>query len=435
MVQIQPVDAPNSVATPSDTGVDYRLLASIVAFAVGLRVVWAWLVPVVPVSDSMAYDAFARTLVEHGVFGWNADSPLAFWPPGTTFLHALIFYLFGSGYTGIVVLNILLSAGVIITTYRVADRYHGARIATATTLLIALWPTLVMYPTILASELPFLFFTILALDIWTSPKGGILWRAIGAGLVLGFASLVRPLALLLPFIYTACCIAQQGFTLREVLRQAQILVVVGILMAIVIAPWTWRNYQLFGEPVLISTNGSVTLWMGNAPGTDGRHMELPEDVAHLPENERARVLGDRAREYIREDPAAFVLRSLRKLLLLYNNESTGVGWNHMGIAETFGAGAVTPLKRLTQVTWAGIFLLALLGLVILLRRKGLLQTIYSPIVMTILYYSAVHSVVVSQERYHLGFASQIAILSAIGMVALKDAYRARQPHVNEMDAQ
>ena len=434
MVSEERVDGLNSVVNPAPNSVDYKLLAGIVAIAVALRVVWAWLVPVMPVSDSMAYDAFARTLAEHGVFGWNPNDPLAFWPPGTSFLHAPIFYLFGTGYTGIVALNILLSAGIIITTYRVAERYHGARIATDTALLIALWPTLLMYPTVLASELPFLFFTILALDIWTSPKGGILWRATAAGLVLGFASLVRPLALLLPFIYAACCIAQQGFALREISRQAQVLVVAGVAMTILIAPWTWRNYQLFGEPVLISTNGSITLWMGNAPGTDGRHMEVPEDVAHLPENERARVLGERAREYIRNDPTAFVLRSLKKLVLLYNNESTGVGWNHLGIAESFGANAVTPLKRFTQLTWAGIFLLALLGLAILLRRKGLLQTIYSPIVMTILYYSAVHSVVVSQERYHLGFASQIAILSAIGMVALRDAYRARQSHFNDENA-
>ena len=435
MVPEESLGALNSGATQASHSVDYKLLAAIVAFAVALRIMWAWLVPVMPVSDSMAYDAFARTLAAHGVFGWNPESPLAFWPPGTTFLHAPIFHLFGTGYTGIVALNILLSAGIIITTYRVAERDHGARIATATALLIALWPTLVMYPTILASELPFLFFTILALDIWTAPKGAILWRAIGAGLVLGFASLVRPLALLLPFIYAACCITQHGFALREVLRQAQILVVVGVAMAIVIAPWTWRNYQLFGEPVLISTNGSVTLWMGNTPGTDGRHKELPGDVAHLPENERAHVLGERARKYISDDPTAFVLRSLRKLVLLYNNESTGVGWNQLGIAESFGAGAVTPLKRFTQVTWAGIFLFALLGLVVLLRRKGLLPTLYSPIVMTILYYSAVHSVVVSQERYHLGFASQIAILSAIGMVALKDAYWARRSDVNHKESQ
>lgn len=401
-------------------------LNQVMVLAVALRLIWAWWVPMIPVSDGAAYDAFARTLVQHGTFGWVASQPTAFWPPGTTFLHASLYALFGFRYEPIIAMNIALSVGIIWVTARLAARFWSQRVAVLSALILAVWPTLVMYPTILASELPFLMLTLLALDLWTHPKLKLPQKALLAGLILGFAALVRPQALLLPLVYATGLLLSARSSLATLLDQARCVAVAGIVMAIVIAPWTWRNFQLYGEPVLISTNGGITFWMGNTPGTDGRYMVVPDRYSHLPENERAHVLAQEAKAYILQDPAAFAVRAVRKLLILYTNESVGVGWNSPGIRQTFGETWEHRLKRLTQGSWALICLLAATGFWSSLKQIGLTATLFSPLVLSILYFTAIHMVVVSQDRYHLAFAGHWAILAALGVAHLADWLRQRK---------
>ncbi|MBA4265997.1 MAG: hypothetical protein C0453_13015 [Comamonadaceae bacterium] len=409
----------------SDTSgaVSTKHLIWILLIALGLRLIWAWWIPVMPVSDGAAYDAFARTLVDHGVFGWTAAEPTAFWPPGTTFIHAALYWAFGVNYLPIVVVNIGLSLGLIVICARLADRFWGPRVAMLTAWILALWPTLVMYPTILASELPFLVLTLLSLDVWTNEKIRPLHKGWMAGLLLGFAALVRPQALLLPLLFAFCAVTSAGMAWAAIRSQFRLLIAAGVIMAVVIAPWTWRNFQLYGEPVLISTNGGITLWMGNTPGTDGSYMIVPEAFDALPENERARVLGQQAKEYIQQDPVGFLTRAVRKVVILYTNESVGVGWNVDGIRQALGEPWVNVLKRFTQVTWALILALALAGFWAAVRQQGVFRTLTSPITLSILYFTAIHAVVVSQERYHLAFAGQLAILAGLGAALISDRLR------------
>lgn len=410
-----------------------KSLSLLIVLALTLRLIWAWFVPVIPFSDGEAYDAFARTLVQHGTFGWTAGEPTSFWPPGTTFLHAALFAIFGIRYEPIVAMNIALSLGIVWVTARLAARFWGQKAAVLSALILAVWPTLVMYPTILASELPFLFLTLLALDIWSQSRRGFTSRGLMAGLVLGLAALVRPQALLLPLVYAAGLLLTTRGSPRALIDQLRCIAVAGVVMALVIAPWTWRNFQLYGEPVLISSNGGVTLWIGNSPGTDGRFRDLPDEYYRLPENERARVLGQEARNYIFQDPAGFAVRAVKKLLYLYTNESVGVGWNSPGIRQAFGEAWELRLKRLTQVTWAMICVLAAAGIWSALRSTGVAKTLLSPIMLCILYFTAIHMIVVSQERYHLAFAGQWAIFAALGVAQLtawRQSRNAAQPHAS-----
>src|SRR5438046_917983 len=46
------------------------------------------------------------------------------------------------------------------------------------------------------------------------------------------------------------------------------------------APWAVRNYQTFGEPILVSDSAWLHLWMGNNPGATGAEMDNADmDVA------------------------------------------------------------------------------------------------------------------------------------------------------------
>lgn len=127
---------------------------------------------------------------------------------------------------------------------------------------------------------------------------------------------------------------------------------------------------------------------------------------------------------MQQDPVGFLIRGVRKIVILYTNESVGVGWNAEGIKQALGEPWVNGLKRFTQLTWALILALALVGFGAAVRQQGWLRTLTSPVTLSILYFTAIHSVMVSQERYHLAFAGQIAILAALGAALISDRLRA-----------
>lgn len=402
----------------ADRDAPLRALLGLVALALAVRVVWALLVPVAPESDGLAYDSFARTMAQHGIFGWTKDEPFAFWPPGTSMVYAALYLLFGFDYTSIVVFNLALGVALVVCTVRVATRFYGSRVGLWSGAVIALWPTMIMLTTLLVSELLFLVLTLAALDLWTQPSRRFAWRALMAGVLLGAATLVRPIAMLLPLVFAGALWLQAGLDRREFAAQALRAVVASVAMACVIAPWTWRNYQLYGAFIPVSTNGGVTLWMGNAPESDGYMIDLPPDVRHLNDYQTNLVLGARAREYIAADPLGFVLRSAKKLVYLYNNESIAAHWNSGGIEHRFGKGTVPLFKRFTQLTWAAIFLAAIAGTWIAMRLHGVSRIVTSPMLAMGAYFSVVHAVVLTGDRYHLVAAGAVASLAGFALAAI-----------------
>ena len=395
-----------------------RQITWILLLAITLRLVWMAFVEIVPVSDSHAYDVFARNLVDHAVYGWTPDRPFAFWPPGTSFLYAAVYRMFGKQFFSIALLNIALSCALIVTAARIASRFYNDRVSVFTAVILAVWPTLIMFTTVLASELPFLFLTIGALDVWTSEERSWSLRGVFAGLLLGAASLVRPLALALPFVYAGSVTLGAVRFRKEALKQTALGLVCVAVMVAVIAPWTWRNYRLYGEPVLISTNGGATLWMGNAPGSDGGYLDIPDRMQGLNDNESNKLLGEEAKQLILNDPIGFVRRSFVKLARLYDNESIGVAWNKDGIEKKFGAFALTLFKRITQTSWFMILSLAAFGMYLCFRLEGWRKALFSPVAASIIFFSATNSIIVSQDRYHLAFAAQIAMLAGIASARL-----------------
>ena len=401
------------------TGVSQRRLLGVLLLAMTLRIVWACAIPVVPVSDSNAYDTFARTLAESGVFGWNKNEPFAFWPPGTSMIYSVVYRVFGVQYLPIVVLNVLLSIGIIVSTMRWACRFGGPRCSLFAGLVLAVWPTLVLFTTVLASELPFMLLVTVAFDLWTLERGRPWRRALVAGALLGAAAMVRPVALALPALIAFSCAVQGRIGMSRLLEQGRMWIVAMLALACLVAPWAWRNYVLYNHVALISTNGGTTLWMGNAPGTTGEYMDPPDWALKLNDYERDQELGRIAREQIRADPFGFLRLSGRKLIWLYNHESIGVVWNEPGIEQEFGVGAVRPLKGLTHASWALIVLAAAWGAVALFTSRGVRRALFDPLIISVIFYSAVHAAIVSQDRYHLEFAPQMAILAGLGLASVR----------------
>ena len=382
------------------------------AVAFVLRLAWAVSIPVIPVSDSVAYDSFARVLTEYGVYGWKPEEPSAYWPVGTSAIYGLIYLIFGHHFTPIVVLNIALGVGIVALTMWLGRVFFDSTTAIIAGALMAIWPSQVFYVTILGSELPFTFLVMLGVAAWSNQDKSTSYRALSSGLVFAGAAYVRPVALLLPIVLWLSALPSW----QKLRQQFPTMVVAMFAMAIIITPWAARNTKLFGHFVLLSTNGGVTLWMGNNPLTDGGYMPDPAFVAPLNEYERDRVLGDEAKRYIVEHPVAFVIRSFKKAILLHLNETIAVHWNAEGIKQRMGEGAIFPFKLLTQGYWTSVLLLGLGGLGIMLRERGVMRTLAHPVVLIWAYFTGVYAVIIIQDRYHFPSQPFIAMLAAVAIL-------------------
>ncbi|MDO5647462.1 glycosyltransferase family 39 protein [Paracoccus sp. (in: a-proteobacteria)] len=390
----------------------------ILAAGMALRILWGLLVPVEPVSDSWAYHQFARTIVDHGVYGWTADKPSAYWAVGTSGLAALT-YLVTDGFAGIVVLNLIAGLMILTLTHHLAARWFGDRVAIWALALVAFWPNLIIFTSILSSELFFIALTLGGLFFWQRPRGHHMVNLLLAGLVWGAAAYIRPVILLVPVTLALVDLARGLRPFGITALQAAIAVLVILLVAM---PWTMRNDRVMGAPVMMSTNFGPNFWMGNHAGSHGGYTSLPPEVATMTEIERADYLKAQALSYIRENPGDALRLLGRKMVQLHNRETIGVVWNP-ALPRMIGDTGVQAAKAVATGYWFLMLAGGLAGIVVLARRRGIIAALFNPPVALWGYFTAIHVIVVAEDRYHMPSSALIAVMAAVTLAALTSKER------------
>lgn len=394
-----------------------------------LRLFWIAAVPVEPVSDSVIYATTAENIAVHGVYGISLDKPFSYWPVGTAAIYAGAYNLFGVNAASAVFINLIASMLLVYTTALLTQRWFDERAGILAAYLLAVWPSLIMFTTIYASEIFFALFVNLALLAWRPDARRWFFLALLSGAFFAAAAYVRPVALLIPFIVIGLKAIRSGRIVRPAL--AGFLVI--IATAAVIAPWSARNTALHGEFVLISTNGGPNLWMGNNPDSTGAYMPTPDYVRDLSEIDRAKRLGEDAKQYMRDHPARTAALFVRKLVDTHIRETIAVVWNAKGLERRYGEKSVTILKVVAQGYWTVLLLAGLVGVALILRNAvqagfnfAAVQFLANPALLFWGYYAGVHAVIVSQDRYHFPSIPFIAMLAAFAFIAVRARFESAQ---------
>ena len=100
-------------------------LWAVLLLALVLRLAWAALVPVQPVSDPQAYHILAVHLVEYGVYGFAPDEPSAYWAVGPAALYAGAYLVFGIGGLAVVAVNLVSGLLAVWAVDRVGRGWFG----------------------------------------------------------------------------------------------------------------------------------------------------------------------------------------------------------------------------------------------------------------------------------------------------------------------
>jgi hypothetical protein len=392
----------------SDRGICWALV-----LAAMLRLLWAIWVPIVPGSDGIAYDIMALTLANENVYGPQADAPSSHWPPGTSFLYSLLYRGFGHVYWPIAALNLGLGVLIVYGSACLALIWFGMAAARITAILLAVWPSLILYTTVLASELPFIVLMLLALLARMTIFARPVLCATVVGALGAAATYVRVEGLLLPILFALSMPPAQPWRGRVVFASLATLA-----LLILVAPWAWRNTQLYGQPAFLVTSSGTKLWMGTNPNSDGGYMPPPA-LPGLNAPEQDAHLRREAIDYISRNPGLFLWNSAVKAVRLHDRETIAWHWSRRGLETVASERTSQGIKWTAHLFWIAVLFFAVAGVLIGLRRNGW-RVLLHPATMIWLYVTAIHAVTIAtyQDRFHFPSNPFIAMYAGVALLLL-----------------
>lgn len=347
------------------TDVRWRTLAlSAAALLVGFGLrYWLWLdqgrAGMVMLSDS---DEYYLGAIHIWLDGSYYDSGQWLRPPLTSLFFALAFVLFGPNLPAALLLQCGLSALTALVVGATARQiWQSTRAGLAATWATALYLPLAVHASLLLSETVFIFTIALAFCLFELARRQALrpaWLLLLGGAAFGAAALARPVGL-----YAVPLLGVWAYLERPQLRAAvRATALLGLGCALVILPWTARNYVVYRQLVLVDTNGGVSFWFGTIDDPDDQRMQ---DVwkATLPNSALRQQAALRlGLENIRRDPLRYISRMRNKTAALWQPDLRLFAGNAV-------TGVTLPQRSLSfnvasDAQYIVLMLLGLLGLVV-----------------------------------------------------------------------
>jgi len=234
-------------------------------------------------------------------------------------------------------------------------------------------------------------------------------RIVSVGVLLGVACWVRPTVLLFPVVLAVIGIAYRRRLVQPVLRAAG----VAVIMLVVIAPLTLRNYSVLGSPVLVSNNGGINLWQGLH--TDNGYW-WPTDpavnpVAAVKDEVERNSAGQRAfLEYLREHPLSVAKHAPKKIFGLYAVSKNS--WVFIAPSMGWSKGVQERLTQVSTVVYWAFLAVALVGLVKAWRRWRWHTVLLGSFLA---YYSALFAFFPAWDRFRYPLMPVFAVFVGIAL--------------------
>ena len=383
-------------------------LVTIVAAALVLRFLPLLIVPARPMSDALGYHNAARSIVAGDGYGQTA-----FFPPGWAFLLSVWYRLIPAHPTAGKILGGILGTISVLLVYDLARRSLGLLAARWAGLLAAVMPTLVftsagLGTTALLTLLVLVTAELVLIRSALSGGRGLLVTLLLGG-VLGFATLVKPVFLLVPAIVFLGWVALDLGLLRAGVNAA----LCAIVMACVVLPWTARNYRVLGGFVPVSTNGGVVLYSGTNAATNGMCVSVEPMPGAKDEISQDRQFRRAALARIVDNPIGFCVLAAKKQAYMWGTSSTLIGDRVGGIVpERLHSTVSLGTKAVVNVFWAGLLVLCI--------RGTLVTSVWSRrplrfLLLVLLYIFVLHILFEVQSRYHVPVVSALLVVAAAGL--------------------
>ncbi len=257
-------------------------------------------------------------------------------PPAYPYFLSLVYRVFGAGYLWPRVVQMAIGLGNILLVYLCGRRWFGKTAGLLAALLAATYWIFIYYEGELVGEPLSVTLGLVSLLLLTSERMD--WRrAIPSGAALGVLALLRPNVLLFVPVAAAWFYRVNRHRGSGIGRWAGFSAGLILGTALAVAPVAIRNLVVSGEWVPISTNVGISLRVANNELSDGTSHHIPEfgDVGSpfdysrivrrlerdlgrpLTQKQAADYLVDRSLRFILENPGRFLWLTGRKALLFW----------------------------------------------------------------------------------------------------------------------
>ena len=383
-----------------------------------------FLISVEPWSDGAWYVAKAMDIAS-GRGYTEAGVPTAYWPVGYPAFLAGMFAMFGSHLIVIKIANLLLGCITAWLIYSVASMvFSNNYVGKLAMLLYTIYPNQIGYTALPLTEILFTFTLLSA--VWIFARSQSIWAALLCGAIMGAATLIKTQIVIFP----ALLLLGFAWHHRQLITFKRFIAISGALYVacvLVIAPWTLRNYSVFGTFVLVSTNGGMALYNGNNPLANGDVVPndlIPEELRPRPATQMAQDLQarDAALRWITANPGRVLSLLPKKIWRLWapDGESEwGFQAGYAGYDEHYLL--FRGIRAINQAFYFVIGMLFLGAQVILFTGRAV-RTPWTWIIPTLVLYTTVISMIFSgQSRYHFPVMPWIMMAAAWFILHLRSS--------------
>jgi 4-amino-4-deoxy-L-arabinose transferase-like glycosyltransferase len=298
-------------------------------------------------------------------------------------------------------INSIFSALTCIPIFLIAKRCFTEKVALWTTWLWAVLPSVMYWSTRWVWETSLAAF-LFALIFWLTLKledfeDTTPWM--GFGVLWGVAALSN--ASLLSFLPVSGLWAWYRRA-KKGMPSLSGVSLAALFFAATIAPWSVRNFEVFGKFIFIRSNFGAELRLGNGPGADGTWMSYVHPSQNIVEFRRYQQLGEvayvamRKREaidFIRADYGRFAWISLKRFVYYWG-----------GLPRSSEIPALAPFKNSVFLASS---VLAWWGLVRALRKRRPGAWLFLWLIVT---YPAIYYFVFPHPRYRHPIEPELGIL-------------------------
>jgi 4-amino-4-deoxy-L-arabinose transferase-like glycosyltransferase len=364
------------------------------------------------IQDQVSYDALARSLLagrgysftEHWYPFTLAYTPTAHWSFIYPLYLAVVYVVTGYHPLAARVIQAVVGGALIcLLVYLIGRRVADEETGLIAAGLAAVYGYFVYYSAALMTETFFIVSVLLALYLSLKLKERpTLARWLSLGLALGAAALLRQTILIfVPFL-----LVWLFWELRkEAGRRRQVAVPI-VAIALVIAPWTIRNYVVYHQFLLLNSNAGYALFASNNPrlGTNWRNDEvvvpIPREMYGLNEAQLDQALTRQGLAFIVEDPQRYLWLTVDKLQEYF---------------RFWPSSDSSSLSNVNRVLSFGLFLpFMLLGLGLSFSRWRRFSVLYLFMVV----HTSIHLLSWPSPRYRLPVDAVLIIFAALAVCEL-----------------
>jgi hypothetical protein len=387
-----------------------------------------------PASDFANYYNQAKYIFENKDL---VNVPIGLQGMGYPTLLGGIFLLVGSDSLLVVKwLNILLSTLTLVLLYVLLQKlFPRSVIRLAVLAVVAFLPSYVAYTNLVGTEIWMAFLLVcITLVYFSSLRAWIKFPLLG--ILIGIATLTKAIFLVYPVMLSAV----HYLSTKKIKESIFLLTSTFIIMAMLVAPWSYRNYKVYDTFFPVSYNSGVVLYINNnAHNIQGVYMD-PKAVPLTDEKLKmaietyggddgaklAKYYKEAATQWIKDNPLQFILLSAQRFKTIFLSGVPDVGYFVLGetiVAQKEAQNAENLRLYYTFMDFSNVFVIGLFLVGILaslyyvpsllrnLFNKKKLHSLSTLLTLNTLFFIVVYIPFEGQPRYHFPILWTMVIFS------------------------